>query len=556
MISWIQITFQRHFRILFFALLVVLIISFVFTIGAPGIGSGDRQVQARTFFDLNLSSPEDQAKLYGDANLSVFLQFGQQQNISSAQIQEFALQRYAALHVANQFNLPGPDETKKTEFIRGLPAFGGANGEFDASVYASFRDNLKIAGQFTEADVNRVIIDDFRADAARTLLGGPGYVEDSEVAFQLSRSETVWSTDIAQVDYASYAPTIEPTDDQLQSYFESNAFRYETAPQVRVDYVEVPATRYLAEITLSDAEIRAFYDANPARYPAPAKPEGTEAAPVVGDVDPLDADFLAVKDQVSASMRFDRARRLAADAASDLTVALFDAKLSADAYGKFLSDRGMTLRSGAPFSVQSPPQFLSGSPQLARQAFSLTAQKPLSDPLSTATAAVVLIWRESIPSGPSMFNDVADKVRADFVDNEKRKKFVELGRQIRTDLEQKVTAGTVFADAVKAVAESTATTIDILSFSEFTGRTPPANLPYAAANALEQLDAGDISEMVIANNKGIITYASAKVAPVTDNTNPRFAELKQQIATYNSASTAAATLQSLIASELGIKDTE
>ena len=556
MISWIQITFQRHFRFIFFALLIGLIISFVFTIGAaPGIGGGDRKVQARTFFDLNLSSPEDQAKLYGDANLSVFLQFGQQ-NISSAQIQEFALQRYAALHLANQFNLPAPTDAEKTEFIRNLQAFAGPDGTFDATAYSRFRDNLKIAGQFSEADVNRVIVDDFRADAARTLLGGPGYVEDSEVAFQLSRTETVWSTDIAQIDYNSFAPKIEPTQDQLQSYFDSNSFRYETAPEVRVDYVEIPATRFLAEIKLSDEEIRAFYDANPARFPAPAKTENADATPAVGEVDPLDADFLAVKDQVSAAMRFDLARRMAAEAASDLTVALFDAKLSGDAYGKFLADRGMTLRNGAPFSLQSPPTFLSGSPQLARQAFNLTEQKPLSDPLTTATGAVVLVWRESIPSAPSLFVNVADKVRSDYVDNEKRKQFVELGRKIRSELKQKLDAGTAFADAAKTVAESTGTTIDTLSFAEFTRREPPTDFPYAAANALDKLNAGEVSDMVIANDKGVITYAKAKTAPVTDDSNPRFAELKQQIATFNSASTASATLQSLIANELGVDETE
>ena len=39
MISWIQRSFQQHFRIIFGILLAVTIISFIFTIGAsPGIG--------------------------------------------------------------------------------------------------------------------------------------------------------------------------------------------------------------------------------------------------------------------------------------------------------------------------------------------------------------------------------------------------------------------------------------------------------------------------------------------------------------------------------------
>ena len=41
MISWIQRTFQQHFKAVFLVLLVLTIISFVFTIGAgAGIGRG------------------------------------------------------------------------------------------------------------------------------------------------------------------------------------------------------------------------------------------------------------------------------------------------------------------------------------------------------------------------------------------------------------------------------------------------------------------------------------------------------------------------------------
>jgi peptidyl-prolyl cis-trans isomerase D len=549
MISWIQITFQRHFRILFFGLLIVLIISFVFTIGAPGIGSGDRQVQARTFFDLNLNSPEDQAKLYGDANLSVFLQVGQQ-NISPEQIQDYALQRYASLSLAKQWNLPGPNETEKMDFIKKLPAFAGTDGEFDVTAYSAFRDNLKISGQFTEADVNRVVVDDFRAQSVRDLLGGPGYVDDSEIAFQLARTETKWSADIAKVNYTTFAPQITPTDDQLQSYFESNTFRYETPPKVRVDYIDFPASRYLAQITLTEDQIRSFYDSNPARFPAPEK-DGT-TAPVVGDEDPLDADYLAVRDQVSAAMRLDLGRRIAAEAASDLTVALFDAKLSSDTYEAFVASQGLTLRSAPAFSNQAPPGFLGGSPVLARQAFALTAEKPLSDALTTPTGAVVLIWRESIPSAPSQFAAVADRVRADYIDNEKRKQFVELGRNLRTQITAKVASGTSFAEAVKAATNTSGAEIETVSFTDFTRREPPADFPGAAANSLEQLEAGDVSEMVISGNEGLITFAAAKVAPVADATNPRFAELKEQIAEYNSATTASATLQALIEAELGL----
>src|SRR5687768_8865816 len=54
MISWIQRYFQHHFKVIFAVLLGLIIISFVFTIGAaPGIGQAERQVVDRYFFGYN-----------------------------------------------------------------------------------------------------------------------------------------------------------------------------------------------------------------------------------------------------------------------------------------------------------------------------------------------------------------------------------------------------------------------------------------------------------------------------------------------------------------------
>ncbi|MCF3651889.1 peptidyl-prolyl cis-trans isomerase [Synoicihabitans lomoniglobus] len=552
MISWIQITFQRHFRVIFLALLAVLIVSFVFTIGAaPGIGGADRQVQARTFFDLNLSNPEDQTTLYRDAELSIYLQAGYQ-NIPQGQLQEFALQRYASLYLAKQLNLPAPTEAQLKEFIQSVRIFTGQDGNFDASAYTSFRDNLKLGSGFTEADVNRVLQDDYRVRRVNTLLSGPGYVDENEVAFQLARTDTVWTTEIARVDYTSFAPTIEPTDDELQAYFDANAFRFETPAMVQVSYVEFPATSYLAQIELTDDQIRAFYESNPARFPKPASAEGESETPMVG-AESLDADFQAVRDQVSAALRYERARRMSAEAASDLTVEIYDAQLKTDAIAPFLASKGLTLRDAPAFSRNAPPAFLGGSPQAAAAAFNLSASRTVSDAIPTAAGAVVMIWKSSIPPAPSLYINVADAVRADFVENEKRQSFVALGQSLRQTLQTAVAAGTPFADAVENLTSTAGATIKTETYSDFSRREPPQDFPYAASNSLESLKAGEVSEMVISGNEGLITYAAAKTAPVTDESNPRFEELRDQLASFNGTSTATGAIQALVMKELGIE---
>lgn len=552
MISWIQITFQRHFPVIFFGLLAVLIVSFVFTIGAaPGIGKADRQIQARNYFDLNLSSPEDQAKLNNDASLSIMLQAGFQ-NFSSAQIQEFALQRYASLYLANQLNLPHPGEEDYKAFIMEVRAFMGANGEFDPNAYSMFRDNLKMMDQFSEADVDRVLRDDYRVRQVQELLGGPGYVTGAEIEFQLDRTDTVWSADIVKLDYAAFAPAIEPTADELQTYFDANSFRYETAPQVRVSYVEFPATRYLAQIQLTEDEIRAHYEANPARFPRPQSED--EATPSIDTSDP-DIDYLAVRDQVSAALRYERARRLSAEAASDLTVALFDSAPSPEQMGEFIAAQGSILRAADPFDRNNPPAFLNTAPQLVQSAFQLSADDRVSDPLPTAAGAVVLVWQESIPSAPSLYINVADQVRADYLESEKRERFVALGQRVRTDLAAAVAGGTAFADAVAALEDLSGAIATAESFAEFTRLNPPEDLPPSVVGSLEGMDAGDVSEMVLIADEGILTHAADRQAPAVAQTDERFIELQSQLAEFNSASTANGIMSSLIEAELSTTDT-
>ena len=547
MISWIQTTFQRHFRFLFFGLLVVLIISFVFTIGAPGIGSAEREIQARTYFDLNLSSPEDQGKLYIDANLSIALQAGFQ-NIPQAQMQEFALERYAALYLADQINLPGPTEVELVEFINEIRAFMGPTGEFDATSYASFRDNLKLSGQFTEADVDRVLRNDYRVREVQELLGGPGYVTGNEVNFQLARTDTTWGADVARIDYTTYAPTIEPSDDELQTYFEENAFRYDSAPQVRVSYIEFPATRYLAQIQLTEENIRAYYEANPARFPR-AETATDTGTPEISVNDP-DIDFLAVRDQVSAALRYEQARRFSVEAAADLTVALFDSAPSPEAIETFVASQGGTLRSADPFDRASPPAFLNTAPQLVGTAFTLSADRRVSDPLPTAAGAVVLIWEESIPSAPSLYIAVTDAVRTDYVESQKRQRFVDLGRNLSESLADQVASGKSFADAVNALDNLEGATATVESHADFTRADPPEAFPRVSLGSLEGLSSGDVSEMVLSGEEGLLTHAVSRIAPALGTTDTRYVELKDQLGQLNSATTASGIMRTLISAQL------
>jgi peptidyl-prolyl cis-trans isomerase D len=554
MISWIQRYFQHHFRTIFAVLLALTIISFVFTIGAaPGIGRADRQVVDRQFFGYNLSLQSDQQRLMGDAGLSANLRVGAFGNLDNEQIQNYAFQRAATLHLADDWHIPPATPSGMEAQIKTLRMFAGPDGQFDPKAYQTFRDNIKANSRgLTEGDIVRVIGDDVRAEKVQTLLAGPGYVLPAEIKNQLVRADTTWTLATASADYTAFKPEIKPTDAELTQFFEQSGGRYDIPPRVVVSYLEFPAANFIADVKVTDEEVRAFYDANPSRFPKPADP-AKPASPTPNLTAPTDAaaDFAAVRAQVETALKTDRAQRLAAKAASDLSVALFEAKArTAAEVDSFLAARKLTPKPLPPFTREAAPLELSGSPEVAAEAFRLNKDRIASDALPTPNGSVILFWKETQPSRKPAFTEVRDKVAADYVENERRKRFVELGKTIKSELETRLKAGDTFEKAAAAAASKSNLKLDAKTLPAFTLRSRPQDVDYSVLGTLERLDKGQVSDMVISADKGLFVYAADKKAPDVSEANPQFTETRKQIASYNGRFGASAYISELVDKEL------
>lgn len=555
MISWIQKYFQHHFKVIFAILLGVTIISFIFTIGAaPGIGNADRRgVSDRPFFSYNLSLQGDQQRLMGDAGLSASLRVGAFAQLDNEQIQNYAFQRAATLHLADQWQIPDPTGAEITDHIKTLRMFAGQDGQFDAKAYQTFRDNLKTNPRgISEADVLRIIGDDVRAEKVQALLSGPGYVLPTDVKSQLSRTDTTWTLATATADYSAYKPEIKPTDADLTQFFEQAGGRYDIPPHVVVSYLDFPAIDQLAKVTVTEAEARAFYDANPSRFPKPAdpaKPDATKPG-VTPPADPA-ADFAAVRAQVESTVKFERALKLATKAASDFSLALYESKArTPDAYAAFLTSRKVTPKGLAPFARDAAPAELAGSTEAVAEAFRLGKDRSVSDAINTPTGSVILFWKETQPTRKPLFTEVKDKVANDYVEGERRKRFIELGKTAKASLEGRLKAGDTLEQAAAAAATSSGLKLEAKTIAPFALRNRPQDLDYSVLGALDRLGKGQISDMIFAGEKGIFVYAADKQLPDLTEANARFAETRTQIAGYTARIGASSYLTELVEREL------
>ncbi len=548
MISWIQRTFQQHFKTVFAVLLGLIIISFVFTIGAaPGIGQAERASLKREFFSYNLGSSVDQQRLMGDAGLSANLQVGY--GLEAEQIQNYAFQRAATLHLADELHLPAATSAEIAEQIKTLRAFAGPDGQFDAATYKTFRDNLKTNPRLTEADIARVLADDVRADKVQKLLGGPGYVLPSDIKNQLARADTTWTLVTATLDYTSFNPAIPATDVELTKFFEESSFRYEIPPRMVATYADFPASEYLAQVSLNEADVRAYYDSNPARFPKPAA-DAKAPAPVKVDAA---ADYAVVRPQVELAIKNERAQRLAAKAASDFVFSLYEAKAVAGspALANILASRKSALKTLAPFTREAgPAEFGPAATTVAEEAFKLGKDRAYTEAVPTPNGAAVLFWQDTQPARKPAFAEVKTKVSLDYLENEKRKRFVELGRTLRSLIENGLKAGDTFEKATTAAATGTSAKIETKAVAAFTLRNRPQDLDYTVLSTLERLEKGQVSDLAIAADKGTYVYVLDKKIPDFTPTNPLYAETRTQLGTYTARLGSSAYLAEIVETEL------
>ena len=547
MISWIQRSFQQHFRVIFSVLLAGTVISFIFTIGStPGVGGSDRESATRDFFGHNLASQEEMQHLIHDARVSAELQFGSA-DMDGDQLERYAFQRVASLHLAGQLGIPAASDSQIRGYIQSLRAFANDKGAFDASRYAAFLTSLKDNPQTSGAMAN-VISDDIRIEQVEKILAGPGYILPSEIKTQLTRSDSKWTIAMATVAYAGYNPAIDPSDVQLLKFFEENSFRYQISKRISAEAVEFPAVAYIGQVSVTDAEVKAYYDQNPARFPKPA-PAGAKS-PVPPKPDPS-ADFAAVRPEVEAALKLERARSLAAKAASDFAYELYDGKIvPGPALDSLLSSHHLAAKTLVPFTEQAGPAEYNGSKTIADAAFKLDSDRYYSEALPSPAGSVIVLWKGTLPVRQPALTEVRPKVRADFIDNEKRKEFVELGRRLKTAIEARLNSGEPFEKAATSAAAATSVKIEVKALPPFTLRDRPKDIDSTALGALEHLGRGQVSDMAITADKGILVYAADRKIPDLSEANPRYAELRSQMTSYAARMGSGAALSELVESEL------
>jgi peptidyl-prolyl cis-trans isomerase D len=547
MISWIQKYFQKHFRLVFGTILIAMAVPLVVIYSqSSGLGRASARQLERPFFGYNLGNETVMNRAFADASRSS--QFRGNFRADAGQIQQYALIRLAGLALADQLHLPVPTEKEVGAFIATLPAFRDEQGNFDQKRYSDFAADRAKTPQYTVADANRVLHDDARLESLSRLLRGPGYVLPADVRDFLRRADAKFSVAIASLDYATFDAGVTVTEDALKKFFEENPNRYEVGARSKLSQVVFRSEDFLAPGAPTEQQVRAYYDANPARFPVPADPAAKDQPAATLKVDAAKAteNYSKVRTQVELALRLEAANRAALKAATDFTVALYESKVPANSpeLAAFLAAQKRPAAALPPFSPDSPPADLAWTAGFSDAIARLNRERFFSDPLNAPQGVVVLLWNDTLPAYKPLLTEVREKVIADYKEGEKRKRFVAQGQALHARLAAAVKAGTPFEKA--AAAEK----LEVKSYAAFSGMETPKDAPPAALQGLANLEAGQVGDMVASGDKGYILYVAQKQLPDLTPLNPRYGEIKARLAQYVSESGESAILNSLVEGEL------
>lgn len=235
-ISWLQSTTQRHHRLIFGFLLVVVAVSFVFYTGTGptnptfrgetkylGVDLGNRRAVER--FD-------DALRIFG------FRAEGERRTY------EICL-AIARRHLADSLEIPSPSAEAVQGRVRDLLT-RGAGGKVDPKEWEGFVSGLQaeLGCDRPEAlaRLEAVIEDVLRWETASELLAGPGHASPAEVRRALEEMGTRWTVEVAGLDAEAFKPTFPDDPAKARSHFAANIERHRIPANLTVKAVTFPAS--------------------------------------------------------------------------------------------------------------------------------------------------------------------------------------------------------------------------------------------------------------------------------------------------------------------------
>lgn len=294
--------------------------------------------------------------------------------------------------------------------------------------------------------------------------------------------------DLIRFDVADFTGPVTVSNEDVRAFYEQRKAAFRTPAKVKVRWVAFPVAAAEKNVRLTDDEINDYYERHRPQY---------------ADTNNVTKPLADVKPEVVAELTKLRAQRAAGDRATELTVRLSrSAGTSKPDFTKVAAEFGVPVQTTDYFSANEKPEGLETTAEFAMRAFSLTSDQPVSDPIASAStnAYYVLEFVDGKPSAIPPFEEVAEKVATQVKRLRTYEAAVRHGMGTVEQLKKLVAAGKTFAQAAAEL------NLKVETPAPFTVADEKADLP--AASIVQQtalsMPTGATSDFIQTLNGGLV----------------------------------------------------
>ncbi len=334
------------------------------------------------------------------------------------------------------------------------------------------------------------------------LLAGSLWIPPYELEQSVSRFTDLFTIDVVELVPSNLVAEVSVSDADVRNVYDRDPALFEAPEQRSVYYVEWFADELGNTINISDAQIQDAYDRDIEKYSI------TDTNTMTVSYTPL----AEVSDQIRSSIAKKEGITMAGESAmqflDDLGMLGYGDDVSIQSVAK---KSGLTVMTSDFFTATTPVPGVSAGFSFNQAAFRLDPQVPeksYSGSVIGEDAVYVLAWHTNRPSFLQPFEEVAEKVKSIAIENAREKAFETKLTDIQEKLQQAIAAKEPFKSASGALNLTAATYGPFSIYNAGTNDFPHFS---DLAPAVLTLSSGDLSEPVHLEDRVLIAHVAERV---------------------------------------------
>jgi hypothetical protein len=415
-------------------------------------------------------------------------------------IQKFFVGRILLREAQADFGI-FPSEDDISDTIRKMRAFTGPDGSFNSEAYRGFLKNGLGRMSLGESDLRELVSDYLVSQKLNAILGTGLGVNRNAVAETLALENQQITAELGRLDLAPFEDKIEPTEEEIKSYWETIRDNFTTEPRRKFTYVIASPAAVVEtpeeEAAPTLAEAAAGPEAEKAQLKAAEEKKAARAAKLAED---------RRKNQLELDAKVD-----------DFLYELENQK--GGGFEELAKANGWEVKTTELFPVSTPPADLAVSLRASstggtaiEQLFRIEASADPSSKISPALPVGENQWLVARldaeeKSRTQTYEEARAEARAQYISEKAEEALKAAADAAVVKIKESLAAGKSFADAAKEAGINEVTTSqNITSSSRPDGATEPQNLFEITRN----VDPGALAEVVTESDRAFIIHVAKR----------------------------------------------